>query len=145
MKKKKDNISGSKGKQVGKNYRRTEPLLKNRSGKKGIGKSIVAPSVLKEVNPSYSVSSRIRSIGNSKGVILPNRVIREAGLTPDADLIIQVADGVILIAEFKSAEHVNTDLSSWDKLFKNAIKAGKKPEADLWKGVQNLFDEEEWT
>ena len=101
--------------------------------------------VLKEPNQPYSVSSRIRAIGNSKGVILSNRVIREAGISPDADLIIQVSDGVILIAEAKSAGRVNTDLPSWDEHYKKAIKKGNKPEPDEWEGMQNRFDEEEWT
>lgn len=101
--------------------------------------------VVKEPDQPYTISSRIRSIGNSKGVILSNRVIREAGIAPDADLIIQASNGMILIAAVKSRSTVNTDLSSWDADFKNAIKRGNKPEADEWEGVQNGFDKEEWT
>jgi antitoxin component of MazEF toxin-antitoxin module len=101
--------------------------------------------VLKEPNQPYTISSRIRPIGNSKGVILPNRVIEEAGISPDADLIIQVSDGVILITEVKSPGNVKTDLSSWEEHFKNAIKMGNQPEPDVWEGMQNHFDKEEWT
>lgn len=39
---------------------------------------------------------------------------------------------------------VNTDLSSWGKQFKKAIKEDYKPESDLWGGVQNAFDRKEW-
>ena len=81
---------------------------------------------------------------NSKGVILPNRIIEEAGIAPNADVIIQVADGVILICEADSLNSVNTNLSSWDEQFKTAIKRGNKPKADVWDGIQNRFDEEEW-
>jgi len=102
-------------------------------------------SVLNESDVSYSIASKIRSIGNSKGVILPTRIIEEAGISPDADLIIQVSAGVIMIAEAKPPASVNTDLSSWDKQFKNAIKMGNKPETDVWDAIQNGFDEEEWT
>jgi len=145
MKSKKKNISESQsGKHDGKNYRAVDSSPKHRPGKKQMGEKMPLVPVVKEPNPSYSVSSRIRQIGNSKGVILPNRVIEEARISPDADLIIQVSDGVILIAEARSPGSVNTDLSSWDEQFKNAIKRGNKPETDVWDGMQNRFDEEEW-
>lgn len=99
---------------------------------------------ISEAPGAYAASSKIRQIGNSKGVILPNRIIEEAGISPDADLIIKVEDGVIMIAEAKVEGSVNTDLSSWDKQFKNAIKMGNKPETDLWDNMKNQFDEEEW-
>jgi antitoxin component of MazEF toxin-antitoxin module len=145
MKTKKKNISVSQsGKYVGKNYPAKNTLPKHRSGKKQLDEGVSQMSVLNELNPSYSISSKLRSIGNSKGVILPNRVIEEAGISPDADLIIQVSDSVILIAQAKSPGSVNTNLSSWDEQFKNAIKMGNKPETDVWDGLQNRFDEEEW-
>jgi antitoxin component of MazEF toxin-antitoxin module len=110
-----------------------------------LNEGVAKKSVLNEPSPSYSISSRIRPIGNSKGVILPNRVIEEAGISPDADLIIQVSDGVIMIAEAKSPGSVNTNLSSWDEHFKHAKKMGNKPGTDVWDGMQNRFDKEEWT
>lgn len=142
--KKKNNAVAKPGKYPGKNNPAKKPLPKYRQGKKQLGEGGTQMPVLNELNPTYSISSKIRPIGNSKGVILPNRVIEEAGISPDADLIIQVADGVILIAEAKSHVSVNTDLSSWDEQFKNAIKMGNKPEADVWEGMKNRFDEEEW-
>jgi hypothetical protein len=66
-----------------------------KSKKKNISSPSVTPmSILNESNPTYSISSKIRPIGNSKGVILPNRVIEEAGISADADLIIRVYEGV---------------------------------------------------
>lgn len=142
-KKKKNTVPYRSGKEVVKKYRPTGSL-----GSKSPGKSLIRrkppTSVLKEADQPYIVASRIRPIGNSKGVILSNRVIEEAGISPDADLIIQVSDGVILIAEAKSTGIVNTDLSSWDEHYKNAINYGNKPETDVWEGVQNSFDREEW-
>lgn len=100
-------------------------------------------SVLKEPHQAYSITCRIRSIGNSKGVILSNRVIEAARLSTNTDLLIRAAEGVILITVAEPTGSVNTDLSSWDSHFKNAIK-GNEPESDEWEGVQNLFDKEEW-
>jgi antitoxin component of MazEF toxin-antitoxin module len=146
MKPGKKNIPLSQsGKHVGKASPAKNTLPKYRPGKKQLNEGVSQMSVLNEPNPSYSIFSRIRPIGNSKGVILPNRVIEEAGISPDADLIIQVSDGVILIAEAKSPGSVNTNLLSWDEQFKNVIKMGIKPESDVWDGVRNRFDEEEWS
>ena len=100
-------------------------------------------SRLKEPQATYTVTSRMRSIGNSKGVILPGRLIEEAGISPDADLLISAADGVIQISQ-ASAGGINTDLSTWDAQFRQAIKKAK-PGSDLWDGIKNRFDEEEWT
>ena len=91
-------------------------------------------------------ASRIRAIGNSKGVILSNRLIETAGLNVGADIMIQANDGVITIIQLKApgVNEVNTDLSTWDKQFKAAIKKGAKPEGDLFGGMPNDFDAKEW-
>jgi hypothetical protein len=93
--------------------------------------------------PVASYTSRIRAIGNSRGVILNNQVIETAGLRPDADIIIQGSAGLITIIQLKETG-VNTNLSTWDKQFKAAIKRGAKPEGDLFEGIGNEFDEKEW-
>ncbi len=89
-----------------------------------------------------AVISRIRSVGNSKGVILNNNLLKAAGLSVDSDIIIQAGNGVIIIAQAKP--EVNTDLRSWDAQFKKAIKSGAKPEKDLFEGLTNEFDKTEW-
>jgi antitoxin component of MazEF toxin-antitoxin module len=101
-------------------------------------------TLAKEFSPVYSVSSKLRDIGNSKGVILNNRVIAQAGITPEADLIIHASDGVVII-QVKETANVNTNLSSWDAQYKKAMKKGKRPEGDVWEGMENKFDQEEWT
>src|SRR4051794_36477352 len=95
------------------------PLQKYGSGHKHPNQTVSLKSVLNDMNPSYSITSRIRPIGNSKGIILPNRVIEESRISPTADLVIRAGDGVILIAEAESHRRVNTSLSSWDDQFKN--------------------------
>jgi antitoxin component of MazEF toxin-antitoxin module len=98
-------------------------------------------SVLEE--PLASYTSRIRAIGNSKGVILNNQLMESAGLSQDMDILIVAAEGIITIMQVKDGG-VNTDISTWDNQFKNAIKKGAKPERDLFEGMKNNFDEKEW-
>ncbi len=91
---------------------------------------------------NYMFTSRIRSVGNSKGVILNNNLIKAAGLDMEADIIIEASAGMITIVQAKPA--VNTDLATWGAQFKKAIKAGAKPEKDLFAGLVNEFDKTEW-
>ena len=101
-------------------------------------------SRLSDITADYfSSSSKIRPIGNSKGVILNNQLIRAAGMREDADIIIKAGDGVIIIIDAKSSS-INTDLSTWDAQFKKASKQGKKPEKDMFEGMENEFDKTEW-
>ncbi len=86
--------------------------------------------------------SRIRSVGNSKGVILSNGIIKAAGLDPNGEIRIEAGEGVITIAQ--ALNGVNTNLDSWDAQFKRAIRNGAKPEGDLFEGLANDFDEKEW-
>jgi antitoxin MazE len=95
-------------------------------------------------NGEMSVTSKIRSVGNSKGVILSNQLLHKAGLPADADIIVTAVEGQIIIKEMKPAD-VNTDLTTWENQFKQAIKNGAVPENDLFNGVTNSFDENEWT
>lgn len=88
------------------------------------------------------VRSRIRSVGNSKGVILNNQLLKAAGISTDEDISIEAGEGVIIISQAKP--DVNTDLSTWDVQFKKAIKAGHLPEGDLFEGIENNFDKTEW-
>ena len=100
-----------------------------------------AAQVLRE--PEISYSSRVRAIGNSKGVILNNQALEISGLSPDSDILVEAGKGFITIIPVKD-NRINTDLSSWDKQFKSAIKVGMKPEADLFEGLGNDFDSKEW-
>jgi hypothetical protein len=69
-------------------------------------------------------------------------LIEAAGITGN-DLVIEAAEGIIAIREIKKSD-INSDLSSWDKQFKLALKNGEKCESDLFEGMKNEFDEEEW-
>jgi antitoxin component of MazEF toxin-antitoxin module len=132
---------------MGASYKRNK--VNKVSAKQGITPKIInrhhkISEITNELNePVASYTSRIRAIGNSKGVILNNQVIEAAGLKPGIDIIIQAGNGIIIIAQLKETG-VNTDLSSWDKHFKAAMKRGAKPEQDLFEGIKNDFDEKEW-
>jgi antitoxin component of MazEF toxin-antitoxin module len=89
-----------------------------------------------------TVRSRIRPIGNSKGVIFNAQLLQAAGIGSDEEITIEAGDGMITIT--KVATNVNTDLKTWDAQFKNAIKNGYLPEGDLFDGIENEFDKNEW-
>jgi len=91
----------------------------------------------------FILTTRIRAIGNSKGVILNNQFISSAGLNPDEEVNIIAKKGMIIITQAKSSV-INTDLSTWDSQFKSAIKKGVQPEGDLFEGMVNEFDKKEW-
>jgi antitoxin component of MazEF toxin-antitoxin module len=96
------------------------------------------------LSPSDSIKSKIRSVGNSKGIILSSQILKAAGISEDADISLSVHEGQIIVTERHAAEEVNTELSSWEQQFKMAIKAGKLPDQNLFEGVQNTFDNNEW-
>src|ERR1700744_1112417 len=112
--------------------------------KKPVRKYVHPEATESHVNePAVEYTAKIRAIGNSKGVILNNQLMDFAGLAPDQDIVIRATNGQITI---KQAEKytVNTDLSTWEKQFKAAIKAGNIPEGDMWEGLENEFDKTEW-
>jgi len=114
--------------------------------KKGPGKRATyeMPGDSDQANePAAAYTSKIRAIGNSRGVILNSQLMETAGLIPDEDIVISAWDGLITIRRAEKPA-VNTDLSTWDKQFKAALKTGAKPEGDLFHGIENEFDEKEW-
>src|SRR5690349_13021066 len=68
-------------------------------------------------------TSKIRAVGNSNGVILNNTIMEITGLSFDTDIIIHAEKDIITIKKAELNE-INTDLSTWDKHFKQAIKRG---------------------
>jgi len=90
---------------------------------------------------SNAVKSRIRAIGNSNGVILNNQLLKQAGIDTGADIIAFAEEGKIIIMQANES-CINTDVSTWDGIFKAAKKKGNKPEGDLFEGLHNDFDKE---
>jgi antitoxin MazE len=83
--------------------------------------------------------SNIKKIGNSKGVVIPPAFLAEFSLDKDSKIEIELKDNGILI---KPAENAR---DNWETMFSSAIDEGSEPEGDLYKGMSNEFDEEEWT
>jgi hypothetical protein len=48
------------------------------------------------------------------------------------------------ITQLKASKDVNTDIPTWVQQFRKAVKKGGKPEKDLFEGMSNEFDENEW-
>lgn len=104
---------------------------------------VPAPGAPTHAKPKIAMRSRMRRIGNSKGVILSTRVIEAAGLNASDEIIIQAIDGAVYILPLQTGD-VNTDLSTWDRQFKKAMKAGDRPEGDMFGELLNEFDTNEW-
>jgi len=94
--------------------------------------------------PAVEYTSKIRAIGNSKGVILNRQLLDKAGMKADMDILIQALNGLITIKPAEPPVVVNTDLSTWEKQFEAAIMAGDEPEGDFFEGMETEFDRTEW-
>ena len=51
--------------------------------------------------PEVSYNTRIRDIGNSKGIILNSLILETAGLQAETDIVIHASKGLIQIMEVK--------------------------------------------
>jgi antitoxin MazE len=80
----------------------------------------------------------IRKIGNSQGILLPRTLLREAGIEQAVDVEL-TADGLLLKALKKHPR------DGWDEAFDRAEAAGDQPEGDLFEGIGNQFDAQDWT
>lgn len=81
------------------------------------------------------METSILKIGNSKGVIIPKRMLSRLGNSRKWD--IQLKDGGLFIAPIHEARE------GWEQLFASA--AGESHEGDIFDGTDNEFDREEWT
>lgn len=78
----------------------------------------------------------IRKIGNSSGILLPKAMMQACGITSEVE--IEVQDKIILLRPVPSVR------VGWEAAFATAIANGDEPEADLFSGIGNQFDETEW-
>jgi antitoxin MazE len=73
-------------------------------------------------------------VGNSRGIIIPAKVIKECELNESVDL--NVIDGSIVISRINEAR------ADWKKTFAQASPSDKAFMEDT---ITNAFDDEEWT
>lgn len=85
------------------------------------------------------METTIIKVGNSKGLIIPKRVLNRFGDVDTVDL--QFADGKITLVPLES----NHSRKNWEKQFAVAIHAGHEPDNDFFENIENGFDKEDWT
>lgn len=118
--------------------------MKRNTSSAGVKKTVMSYKQNSNGKGSHSVITRLRPFGNSKGVILSNKLLQSAGIDNKNDIEVYANKGSIIISQVIQSQKVNTNLSTWDKQFKSAIKNGFKPDNDLFEGMQNDFDKTEW-
>ena len=91
------------------------------------------------------MQTNLKKIGNSFGVILNKKLLSEAGISNNADIIIEARQNAIVISPIIKRRPINRDLSTWRKQIKDAIKQGQKPEKSVWGNRLTENEENEWT
>lgn len=84
------------------------------------------------------METTIVKIGNSKGLIIPKKLLAAFGEAKQVD--IKVKDGELIITPLAS----DIARSNWEQQFNEAIAKGFIPEKDII-DIENDFDKEEWT
>ena len=81
------------------------------------------------------MKASIINIGNSQGIILPSAILKKLNIVPKAEVDISIDNDTILI---KPRARMG-----WNELFALATETSNS-EVDLFEGLENKFDEEEW-
>ena len=83
------------------------------------------------------METKITNIGNSKGIIIPKKLIEQCGLTERVTL--EVKDNGLMISP-----KVDNPRAGWEEAI---IAAGAKGDDELLMGdyLEHSWDEEEWT
>lgn len=83
------------------------------------------------------MEAKITNIGNSKGIIIPKKILEQCGFEEKVNL--EVKDNSLVISS-----PVNNLRQGWEKAF---IEVGVSQEDELLMGeyLEHKWDEEEWT
>ena len=84
------------------------------------------------------METTIVKIGNSKGLIIPKKLLAAFGQAKQVDIMAK--DGGLIITPLTE----NKSRSNWEQQFHDAIDKGFIPENDVI-DVENDFDNKEWT
>ena len=101
-----------------------------------------------EDRPLYTTT--VRKIGNSNGVLLSKAVLKKLKIENGQaiDFILKEDDTLVLKPVKKiikpKRNKLNLSLATWDKQFQQAIQNKEVPETDVFEGLTNKFDENEW-
>jgi antitoxin MazE len=85
------------------------------------------------------MEARIIQIGNSKGIRLPNTLIKQYGLK-DTIEIIPTPEGILIRPKEKRKAR-----EGWEEQIKAVIDEHGPDDQDDWGPVVSEFDEKEWT
>jgi len=84
------------------------------------------------------METSIIKIGNSKGIIIPKRMLDQLGEVSKMD--IQLKNGGLLIVPIN-----DTSRRNWESAFANAVSSVDLPEENPFNSLENDFDKEEWS
>jgi antitoxin MazE len=84
------------------------------------------------------METTIVKIGNSRGLIIPKKLLSTFGEAKQVD--IQVKDGGLIITPLSEIKA----RSNWEQLFYDSIAKGFTPENDVI-DIENDFDKKDWT
>ena len=84
------------------------------------------------------METTIVKIGNSRGLIIPKKLLTAFGEAKQVD--IKAKDGGLIITPLSEIKA----RSNWEQIFYDAIAQGFTPENDVI-DVENDFDKKEWT
>lgn len=91
------------------------------------------------------MQSNLKKIGNSFGIILSKKLLDRAGITYTVKINVEAKGNSIVISSVSKRRPVNSDISTWRKQIKAAIKQGQKPEKNIWQNGLTELEQEEWT
>jgi antitoxin MazE len=84
------------------------------------------------------MKTRLKKIGNSKGITLSKTLLEQYQFEDEVEVIPQENGLLIMPIKVKPREQ-------WNEQFKKAKKEGHAPDSALLEGFKNSFDKKEWT
>ncbi|MEI7897439.1 MAG: AbrB/MazE/SpoVT family DNA-binding domain-containing protein [bacterium] len=78
-------------------------------------------------------------IGNSQGLIIPNRVLKKLGVVTRFNILEKEGNLVCIPV------HDDKPRQYWEQDFARALKDGNIPDQDIFDNITNEFDNTEWT
>ena len=84
------------------------------------------------------MKTRLKKIGNSKGIILSKTLLEQYQFEDEVEIVALENGLLIMPVKVKPRE-------KWDEQFKKAKKEGHAPDKALLEGFKNSFDNKEWT
>jgi len=81
--------------------------------------------------------TKIVKVGNSHGILLSKSLMRQYNFGTEVD--IEATEKGLVITPVKKPPRAD-----WSERFTQAIEKGQQPENDMFEGIENDFDNDEW-